>query len=168
MKNLELFTSSKSNEWETPKYVFDYFNKIYNFELDAAATKENTLCPNFYTIEDDSLTKNWNFYKTVWCNPPYGRQIGKFIEKGYYHSLGVSGSDVCFLIPARTDTKWWHNYCVKGTVYFIKGRLKFVNKTSPSYREGGDFKLSPAPFPCAIVIFNGKDPKTEYLDFKNI
>ena len=69
------------------------------------------------------------------------------------------------LIPARTDTKWWYSYCSKAEVRFIKGRLKFENPTFPSWRSDGDFKLSPAPFPSAIVIF-GRATFTEYVVYK--
>jgi hypothetical protein len=61
------------------------------------------------------------------------------------------------LIPSRTDTKWWHNYVMKGEIEFIKGRLKFINRTFPSWRPDGNFKVSPAPFPCSVVVFNGSD-----------
>ena len=158
----DLMFSSKSDEWETPKEVFNKFNSIFNFELDAASTIENKLCPNYYTLEDDSLKQDWSKFETVWCNPPYGRKIGKFIEKGYVTSK--TGTIVCFLIPSRTDTKWWYEYCSKGYVIFIKGRLKFVNRTFPSWNKEGNFKILPAPFPSAIVIFDkNTPPKTEYI-----
>ena len=153
--------SSKSNEWQTPKYLFDWLNKEYNFKLDAAATKDNALCDNYYTIEDNALLKDWSGYGSVFCNPPYGRLIGKFVEKGYLESR--KGSIVVFLIPARTDTRWWYNYCSKGNVIFLKGRVKFISNNSPS-------KNLCAPFPSAIVIFdkNIELPKTEYKDIKGI
>jgi len=154
--NKELHFSSKSNEWRTPKYIFDYYNKIYNFQLDASATKENALCEKFYTLEDNSLIQNWNQYKTIWCNPPYGREIGKFVKKSYEESL--KGYTVVLLIPARVDTKWWHEYCTLGSVYFIKGRLKFINNNNVNNTS--------APFPSAIVIFNNLNPTTNYITFK--
>lgn len=162
--NKELHFSSKSNEWETPKHIFNYYNKIYNFQLDAAATKENALCENFYTLEDNSLIQNWNQYKTIWCNPPYGREIGKFVKKAYEESL--KGCIVVLLIPARVDTKWWHEYCSLGNVYFIKGRLKFTNKKFYSYEENINKKnILSAPFPSAIIIFNNSNPTTNYIKF---
>jgi len=165
MNNNDIFYSSKSNEWETPKHVFDFLNKKFNFELDAAATKENALCKNYFTISDNSLTQDWSKYKTIFCNPPYGKNIGKFIEKSYKESQ--LGCLIVLLIPARTDTKWWHNYCSLGEVIFIKGRLRFVNRTFPSWRPNGNFKISPANFPSAIVIFGGENNgKVSYIDLK--
>jgi site-specific DNA-methyltransferase (adenine-specific) len=145
--------SSISDEWETPLELFKKFNDIYDFQLDAAATKENALCPNFFSKEFDALQQNWAPYGKVWLNPPYGRQIGKFIKKAYEES--VKGCIVVCLIPARTDTKWWYDYVTKSSeIIFITGRIKFINKTLPSYKSDGNFKTSPAPFPSAIVIFD--------------
>lgn len=163
----EIHYSSKSNEWQTPKWLFDKLNNKFNFQLDAAATVDNALCANYFTLNDNALSKDWHIYKTIYCNPPYGRMIGKFVKKAYEESQ--KECTVVMLIPARVDTSWWHDYCSKGNVLFIKGRLKFINKEFPSYKDNGDFKISPAPFPSAIVIFD-KDilPKTEYItqDFK--
>jgi len=141
--------SSKSDSWETPQDLFDELNEKYQFELDVCATRENTKCERFYSIEDNSLEKEWK--GICWMNPPYGRKIGKFIKKAYESSK--NGATVVCLIPSRTDTKWWHDYCMKGDITFIKGRLKFINRSLPSYREDGDFKVSSAPFPSAIVVF---------------
>ncbi|MEK6883311.1 MAG: phage N-6-adenine-methyltransferase [Nanoarchaeota archaeon] len=155
--NSNLHFSSKSNEWKTPKFLFDKLNEEFNFNLDAAASKDNALCKNFFTLEDNSLIQDWQF-GTVFCNPPYGREIGKFVKKGYEESL--RGCTVVFLIPARTDTKWWHEYCSKGEVRFIKGRLKFKNGNC----------TNSAPFPSVIVIFNGKNGWgiTKYVDFPKV
>lgn len=146
--------SSKSSEWETPKSVFDLLNAEFRFQLDAAASKENSLCVKFFSQTEDSLKQKWSEFQTIWCNPPYGRMVGKFIIKGWEASQ--SGSTVVFFIPARTDTKWWHDFCSKGEVRFIKGRLKFGNRTNPD--------LNPAPFPSAIVIFGPRIiPATKYV-----
>jgi len=162
---MDIHYSSKSNEWETPRTIFNQLNEEFNFQLDASATKDNALCANFFTLEDNSLIQDWSKYKSIFCNSPYGRMIGKFVEKAYQESQ--RGSTVVMLIPARVDTKWWHNYCAKGEVRFIKGRLKFVNKSSPSYSDDGNFKLSPAPFPSAIVIFRPNQISiTKYVDIK--
>lgn len=165
-ENMNVHFSSKSNEWETPKNIFNHLNEEFNFDLDAASTDQNNLCQDYYTAEDDALSKDWSEYNSVWVNPPYGRMIGKFIKKGYEESL--KGVTVVFLIPARVDTKWWHEFCSKGEVKFIKGRLKFDNRSLPSYKEDGTHKKSPAPFPCALVIFRNKNPSTEYVDIKNV
>lgn len=160
MLNKSLF-SSKSENWETPKNVFNKLNQEFSFRLDACAAKDNALCSNYFTKEDDALIQDWSKYKTIWMNPPYGRKIGIFIKKAYEESL--KDCVVCCLIPARTDTKWWHNYCSKGEVRFISGRLKFINKSFPSY-DPNNLKISSAPFPSAIVIF-GTKISTSYIKF---
>jgi len=164
----DIHFSSKSNYWQTPPELFNKLNEEFNFEIDAAAGLNNRLCSNYFSEENSALNKNWIDYgKSFWLNPPYGRALGKFIKKAYEESF--KGVTVVLLVPARPDTKAWHNYCAKGEVRFIKGRLKFVNPTFPSYKENGDFKLSPAPFPSAIVIFRpDMVPVTKYIDLKNV
>lgn len=159
----DIHFSSKSNEWQTPKELFDKLNAEFNFDFDAAANDRNHLCDKYFSLDNSALDKNWPDYgKVFWCNPPYGREISKFVKKSHEESL--KGVTVVLLIPARVDTKWWVNYCAKGEVRFIKGRLKFVNPAFPSYREDGNFKLSPAPFPSAIVIFKpDMIPVTKYI-----
>lgn len=129
--------SSKTEEWYTPQDFFDALDVEFAFTLDPCATKENTKCTKFYTQEEDGLSKDWSGER-VFCNPPYGRAIGGWVEK-----CARGGSELAvMLIPARTDTKWWHEYIQgKAEVRFIKGRLKF-----------GGSKNS-APFPSAVVIF---------------
>lgn len=160
----EVHFSSKSNEWHTPDWLYKQLDDEFHFDLDAASTDENAKCPKHFTEKDDALGQDWAAAgKTVWLNPPYGRLIGKFVKKAYEESL--KGLIVVLLIPARPDTKWWHAYCAKGEVRFVKGRLKFVNPTFPTYREDGNFKLSPAPFPSAIVVF-GRGCGTSYVEYK--
>ena len=137
--NTDVMFSSKTPEWTTPQDLFDRLNEKYHFNLDPASTDENAKCRNHYTLSDDGLTKSWGGY-TVFCNPPYGREIGKWVEKAYNESIKPN-TIVVMLLPARTDTKWFHNYCVKGKIEFIKGRLKF-----------GGCQTS-APFPSMIVVF---------------
>jgi len=138
MINKGLFTSN-TPEWETPQALFDKLNKEFHFELDVCANEENHKCDSYFTKKEDGLRRdwsNWGGYK--WMNPPYGREICKWVEKA-----DKEGQTVC-LLPARTDTKWFHEhiYCYKDVeIRFIKGRLKF-----------GDSKNS-APFPSMIVIF---------------
>jgi len=148
---LKIHVSNKSSEWETPKEFFDKYNNKFNFDIDVAATDENHLVETYWTAKDDALTKDWKG-KVCWMNPPYGRGIGKFIKKAYEESL--RGATVVCLIPSRTDTSWWHDYVMKGDIEFIRGRLKFINRTFPSWRADGNFKISSAPFPSAVVIFN--------------
>jgi len=133
-----LFTS-QTDEWETPQWLFDKLNKEFNFSVDVCADQENAKCNKYFDKTTDGLTQEWT--GICWMNPPYGRQIGKWIKKAYESSL--RGATVVCLLPARTDTSWWHDYCMKGEIRFLRGRLKF-----------GDSKNS-APFPSAIVIFRG-------------
>ena len=134
-----LFTSN-SDDWETPQDLFDELNEEFHFKLDVCADSNNKKCDNFFDKYQNGLKKHWFTYETVWMNPPYGRDIGKWIKKAYEESL--RGCRVVCLLPARTDTKWWHDYCMKGEIRFIKGRLKFSGSKNS------------APFPSAIVIFN--------------
>lgn len=135
--NKNLMFSSKSDLWSTPQDLFDRLNKEFHFTLDVCAIKENAKCSNFFDPTVDGLKQNWK--GVCWMNPPYGRGIKKWVEKAYFSSL--EGATVVCLLPARTDTIWFHEYCVKGEIRFIKGRLKF----------GGH--ADPAPFPSMIVIF---------------
>jgi site-specific DNA-methyltransferase (adenine-specific) len=134
--------SSKSPEWETPQDLFDELNKEFNFTLDVCATKENTkVKDNYYTKGTDGLTSVWQG-NVCWMNPPYGREIGKWVNKAYFENRFCGVQTVC-LLPARTDTKWFHDYIYnKAEIRFIKGRLKFGNSKNS------------APFPSMIVIFN--------------
>lgn len=138
MADMSVHYSSQKDDWATPQDFFDELDKEFSFTLDPCCTAETAKCSKFYTIEDDGLSKDWS-KEVVFMNPPYGRKIGMWMKKAYETSL-AGGRCVC-LVPSRTDTKWWHDYAAKGTVRFIRGRLKF-----------GDGKRS-APFPSAVVIF---------------
>ena len=137
MINTELMFSSKTDHWETPQYLFDELNDEFNFDLDVCADESNHKCNKYFTKEQDGLKQEWN--GICWMNPPYGREIGKWIKKAYESSL--NGATVVCLLPSRTDTKWFHEYCAKGDIEFIKGRLKFGNSKNS------------APFPSMIVVF---------------
>lgn len=150
--NTDLMFSSKSNEWETPKELFDLLNEEFKFTLDAASTDENHLCEKYYTQKTDGLTKSWAG-ESAYLNPPYGRGIGKWVKKAADEALQENTSVVC-LVPARVDTKWFQNNCKDAAVRLIRGRLKFVNRTLPSWREDGKFKTTGAPFPSMIIILN--------------
>ena len=155
MQRQQILFSSKSNEWETPQDLFDKLNTTYHFTLDPCSTHENAKCPKHYTIEENGLKQSWQG-EIVFCNPPYGREIGKWVKKAYDEVM--LGTKIVMLIPARVDTKWFHQYIYnkepKIKVEFIKGRLKFINLTLPSWREDGNFKASPATFPSMLVYFN--------------
>jgi len=135
--------SSKTGEWSTPQQFFDKLDWRFGpFDLDPCATPGNTKCANFFTTPENGLEKDWGGFN-CFVNPPYGRGIDKWIEKGYKESQKPN-TRVIMLIPARTDTKYWHEYVMKASqIHFVKGRLKF-----------GDAENC-APFPSAVVVFDG-------------
>lgn len=139
---MEVHYSSKSNEWATPQNLFDELNEEFNFTLDPCATDENAKCSKYFTIEGDGLSKDWS-NNVVFMNPPYGREIKKWIKKAYEESL--NGATVVCLIPARTDTTYWHDFIFDkaNDIRFLRGRLKFGNSKNS------------APFPSAIVVYQG-------------
>ena len=151
--NKKVMFSSKSDNWATPQDFYDELNKRFNFELDPCADAENHKCPIYYTKEQDGLQQDWGRYRT-YVNPPYGREIGKWVEKAY-ETNKEHGNLIVMLLPARTDTRWFHNFIYKkAEIEFIKGRLKFGNSKDS------------APFPSMIVIFEeGKgDAQSEETD----
>jgi phage N-6-adenine-methyltransferase len=129
--------SSASDNWATPQDLFDRLDAVHGFTLDVCASADNAKCARFYTKEQDGLAQEWT--GTCWMNPPYGREIGRWMSKAVQSAR--SGAIVVCLVPARTDTAWWHDYAVQGEIEFIRGRVKF-----------GGHKNS-APFPSAIVVF---------------
>lgn len=151
MSNMKVHFSAKTPVWGTPQYVFDALHEEFHFDLDVCALPENTKCEKFFSPEDNGLEQSW-LQHTVWCNPPYGREIQDWVRRAVFDTaLSVKADDtpkttVVMLLPARTDTKWWHNYVMRYAkeVRFIKGRLKFEGATSS------------APFPSCIVVFNSE------------
>ena len=142
MINKGLFTSNKDN-WQTPQWLFDKLNNHFNFDLDVCADNLNFKIKKYYTENNSCLDKDWELCNFM--NPPYGREIGKFVKKAYDQWI-LNDCTTVGILPARTDTKWFHDYIYNyATILFIKGRLKF---------EGGE-KLAPAPFPSMIVIWWG-------------
>lgn len=136
--NTQVMFSSATDMWATPQDFFDNLNNEFRFEIDVCATAENAKCKTFYTKEQNGLEMPWN--GVCWCNPPYGREIGKWVERAYTSSVG--GATVVMLLPARTDTKWFHEYIYgKAEIRFIKGRLKFGNSKNS------------APFPSMVAVF---------------
>ena len=135
--------SSNTDNWGTPQWLFDELNKEWHFDVDVCASLENAKCPRYFSKEENGLAQDWSRFNNCWMNPPYGRQIGIWIEKAYNESQ--KGANVVCLLPSRTDTKWFHEYCLKGEIKFLKGRLKFNDGKTP------------APFPSMIVVFRGKD-----------
>lgn len=150
---MKIMTSSKSSEWETPNDFFEGLNNNFKFTLDAAATHENTKCKKYFTIEDNALEQSWKGER-VFLNPPYGRGINKWVEKAYFESKKDNLPKV-LLIPARTETIFFADYCSRAAnLYFVKGRLKFDNRTFPSWKPDGSHKKSPAIFPSVVVVFH--------------
>ena len=141
--NTDVMFSSATDNWSTPQDFFDKLNDEFHFTLDVCADENNHKCEHYYTKEIDGLSRPW--VGTIWCNPPYGRKIGEWVRRALFAS--VAGNTVVMLLPARTDTKWFHDYIYKRDnveIRFIKGRLKF-----------GGCKNS-APFPSMVVIFRSK------------
>mgnify|MGYP003649001913 CR=1 FL=1 len=138
MINKALMSSIKS-DWETPDDFFNNMNVKYGaFTLDVCADKNNTKCKKYYDVDADGLNQVWS--GICWMNPPYGKDIKKWMKKAYEESL--RGVKITCLVPARTDTVWWHDYAMKGDITFIRGRLKF---------KGAKHS---APFPSALITFN--------------
>lgn len=138
MINSGLFTS-ETDMWATPQAFFNELDNEFQFETDVCAVAENAKCKNFYSPADDSLTKNWE--GMCYMNPPYGREIGDWVAKAHETAKSGAGSVVC-LVPARTDTAWWHDHVMEATeIRLVRGRLKFNDKAGS------------APFPSAVVVF---------------
>lgn len=145
--NTEVMFSHKSDEWETPRDVFNKLDAEFHFDLDPCATLENKKCDTWYSKDDDGLSKSWGG-RRVFCNPPYS-EISKWVEKAFYEGR-KDNTTVVLLIPARTDTKYFHNFIYgRAEIRFWEGRIKFGGKCS-------------APFPSLVVIFRGaKTEKTK-------
>lgn len=138
-KILQVMFSSKTPVWSTPQDLFNTLDSVFKFDLDVCALHSNAKTARFFTPEQDGLTQDWG--KSIcFMNPPYGRQIGNWIAKAF--NSAKCGAIVVCLLPARTDTKWWHDY-VSQSIWteLLKGRLRF-----------GDSKNT-APFPSAVVVF---------------
>ena len=133
--------SSKSNEWATPQSFFDKLNNIFGpFTLDAAASADNYKVVNHFTQNDNALDKDWGGHK-VFLNPPYGRALKDWVKKAYEEAQ-KDNTIVVMLIPARTDTQYWHDWVMKADeIRFVRGRIKFGDETNS------------APFPSAVVVF---------------
>jgi len=136
--------SSKDMTWCTPQSLFDKLDREFHFTLDAAATEKSAKCERYFTPETDGLAQDWSG-ETIFCNPPYGRSIGMWVAKGFAESHKPD-TTVVMLIPARTDTRYWHLYILPhAEIRFLSGRVKFTDEDGVSKH--------PAPFPSAVVIF---------------
>ena len=146
------YKSSADETWSTPKAFFEKCNEEFNFVLDAAALQSSALCDNWYGPDHpdesrrDAFTRNWAEDAdggTIWLNPPYSRSVKKWLEKADFEAS--RGGKIVLLVPSRTDTSWFHDYCLKHEVRYLRGRLKFNNS------------MSNAPFPSALVVMGGKN-----------
>jgi len=151
----QVMFSSKSKEWGTPQHFFDKLSdKFGPFTLDPCANESNYKVANHFTEHENGLEQDWGG-NVVFMNPPYGRAIKDWIKKAYEES-GKENTTVVALIPARTDTRYWHDYVLKAhELYFVKGRLKFGNGENS------------APFPSAVVVFHNS-MRNVYIDFPKI
>lgn len=139
--NKGLYTSARS-DWETPAQLFTELDAEFHFDVDLCADDHNAKVKTALKVHDlwSALAHQW--HGTGWLNPPYGRQIGRWVAKAY--ESAQQGATVVCLLPSRTDTAWWHDYMMKADeIHFIRGRLKF---------SGAKWN---APFPSAIVVFRG-------------
>lgn len=139
--NTNVMFSSTTDLWATPRDFFDKLNAEFNFTLDPCATAENAKCEKFYTVVENGLKQNWEG-ETVFCNPPYGKAIKEWVKKCYTESQKPN-TIVVALIPARTDTQYFHDFIYHKAkeIRFIKGRLKFGNAQNN------------APFPNMVVVW---------------
>lgn len=145
MKTETMF-SSATGDWATPQEFFDMLDEIFHFTLDPCADEKNHKCEKYFTKEQNGLEQSWNG-ETVFCNPPYGRDIGQWIQKSIDEVR--NGAIVVLLIHARTDTKWFHELVFpNASVWFVKGRLKF----------GGSGNS--APFPSMVAVMTKETLET--------
>lgn len=128
---------NSTSEWSTPLNFYQKLNSVFKFNLDVCATHENAKCEKYFTVEQDGLSQEW--VGTCWMNPPYGREIIKWVQKA--DATAKAGHTVVALVPVRTDARWWQDYCLHREIHFIRGRLKFGSSNSN------------APFGCAVVVF---------------
>lgn len=137
--------SSEKMDWRTPMDFFRKLDQEFHFVLDAAASPENAKCSLYFSPDDDGLSQSWQLGGAVFCNPPYGREIGKWVQKAYSeHARG--GVTIVMLIPARTDTSYFHDYIYgNAEIRFLRGRLKFEDENGAA--------MNPAPFPSMVVIY---------------
>jgi site-specific DNA-methyltransferase (adenine-specific) len=156
----KLFFSSKSNEWETPDGFYNRLDARFHFTLDAASTVDNKKCENHFTFHDNALEKDWSG-NIVFLNPPYGKDLKYWVKKAYEEGK-KDNTVVVVLIPARTDTKYFHEYCMKAKeIHFVKGRLKFRNAFA-------NIENVPAPFPSMVVVFDGENDVPNFFTMNRI
>lgn len=136
--------SSDEQVYSTPRALFDSVDREFGFDLDVCATAANAKCKRFFTIADDGLRQKWD--GVCWMNPPYD-DVMSWMAKAWMEA--GNGCTVVSLLPARTDTAWFHIYAAKGEIRFIRGRLRFEGQKSSS------------PFPSILVIFRPRSADAE-------
>jgi phage N-6-adenine-methyltransferase len=141
---------SEKMDWATPQELFDRLNQEFYFTLDVCALPENAKCKRYFSPKEDGLQQKWT--GVCWMNPPYGREIEQWMQKALQES--ERGATVVCLVPARTDTEWWHKYALHGEIRFIRGRVKFQGANAT------------APFPSAIVIFRDQWWKRRWMQIQ--
>ena len=150
----KVYKSSEDDTWTTPGDFYRALDKEFNFGLDAAALASSALCPLWYGPDHhdpsmrDAFMRSWQFDaqgENIFLNPPYGRTIKDWMRKADQEAQKGAGAIVC-LVPARTDTNWWHDSCIHHEVRFIRGRLKFGDQPNA------------APFPSAVVVMRSSLP----------
>ena len=140
----DLYRSKRNDEFPTPQDFFDELDAEFHFDLDPCSTDENAKCERHFTREQDGLKQEWT--GRVWMNPPYGRECGKWVKKAFESVYGGGTAElVVCLLPARTGSPWFHDYCLKGEVRFVRGRLKF---------DGTPYN---APFDVMVIVFRKGD-----------
>jgi len=145
-------------EWETPQELFSIIDRTYHFDIDVCATRLNTKCSRYWDVVDNGLEQDWQKLK-CWCNPPFDNRIKSWVKKAYTEVqkdelISTNPTIVVCLLPVHTDTQWWHDYVAKARIlYFLRGRLRFTNRSVPGYQKNGSFKVLSVPFPSVIAVF---------------
>jgi len=140
--------SSGKMDWCTPIRFFEELDAEFRFTLDAAATPKSAKCSKYFTVEDNALEQDWKGH-VVFLNPPYGRTLGRWVEKAFNEGQKAN-TTVVLLIPSRTDTAYFHKFILgKAEIRFLRGRLRFTD-------ENGKTKDA-APFPSLVAIYRGRE-----------
>jgi len=148
--NVAVMSSSKDMDWETPQSFVDALP--FEFTLDACATAGNAKASQWITPEEDALQLPWE--GVVWMNPPYGRQVGRWIEKALKETL-EHHAVVVVLVPNRTETRWFDIIWAHAAVIcFLGTRIKFLHPDVEKARNG-------APFASVLAVFDGVGVVTE-------
>lgn len=151
--NQGMFTST-TDDWPTPRRLFDALNAEFAFDLDPCASDQNAKCARYFTVADDGLARRWQ--GSVFMNPPYGRGIGDWVAKAWREAR--KGATVVCLIPARCDTEYWHDYVMQASeIRFIRGRIHFDSERQRAREANGESVAHNAPFPSAVVVFSPTD-----------